>query len=453
MNGAYRLAWRNLRRNRRRNAATGAAIALGFAALLALTGYLNRVQNYLRVYTVYAARTGHIVIYRKDGLTRFSLKPRDYSLTPADQTAIRRALEGLENVELHGPTLLGVGLVGNGCRTLPFMASGIDPQVDRALRTHPELKRWAPQLSDYDKGRGLWAYPESLGAIAVARGLARLLAKPKVYDDLPEGQKLAPVVDCLAPNAKDVIGADANVQLAAGTWRGMMGALDGEIVAQYNTGVTETNNVGILTSRAHLAKLYETDDVTYWSVWLRDPEALDATRSMLLARLGAAAERLDVYRWDTDDIAPFYTGTLDFLRTMIAFLACVLGSVVAFSVFNATTMTVIERAQEIGMMRALGFTRRTVFGLFVKEAVLLAGFALVAGALVAVVGLSAINAAEIRLYPPGVAGGILLKLVPSPVLTLASAVGVFGLALATTVAAVSSVARRNIAALLMGNQR
>jgi len=48
MTSGWRLALRNLARNKRRNFATGMAIALGFAALLALGGYVNRVEKYLR---------------------------------------------------------------------------------------------------------------------------------------------------------------------------------------------------------------------------------------------------------------------------------------------------------------------------------------------------------------------------------------------------------------------
>ena len=77
---AWTLAWKNLKRNRRRNLATGCAIALGFAALLALGGYITRVENYLRVYTIYGTRTGHLVIYKKNGYEKYSIKPRDYSL-------------------------------------------------------------------------------------------------------------------------------------------------------------------------------------------------------------------------------------------------------------------------------------------------------------------------------------------------------------------------------------
>src|SRR5690606_245583 len=129
------------------------------------------------------------------------------------------------------------------------------------LRAHPEVKEWTPRIAHYTGGRGISEYPPDLGAIAITSGLARLLAKQKVHDEFPPDAPIN-IVDCLAPDAKEKIGADSNVQLVAGSWTGMMAALDGEIVATYTTGVTETNNTGIVTSLEHLQKLYDTQNIT-----------------------------------------------------------------------------------------------------------------------------------------------------------------------------------------------
>ena len=52
------------------------------AAMLAIGGYINRVEKYLRVYTIFGARTGHIIIYKKDGYEHFYVKPKDTQAFP-----------------------------------------------------------------------------------------------------------------------------------------------------------------------------------------------------------------------------------------------------------------------------------------------------------------------------------------------------------------------------------
>ncbi len=453
MSGSWSMAIRNLSRNTRRNIATGLAIALGFAALLALGGYIYRVQNHLRVYTLYSTRIGHITIYKHEGLEKYSVKPKVYSLTEDDQKRVAAVLATVSNVEMSAAQLIGMGLVGNGCRTLPFIATGIDPGVDRMLRQHPEVARWGRDTKLYAKGRAISEFSADTGAIALAEGLSRLLHKTKVHDEFKATQSAIVVVDCNAPNAKDLIASDANVQMAAGAWSGMMSALDGEVVATYNTGITETNNSAILTSLTHLQKLYDTPNATFYSIWLKSPRKIDETIAEIKEKLGAEVKGFDIYPWSNEDMAPFYTGTMQFLYTMVGFISIVLATVIVFSVFNAATMTVIERSQEIGMMRSLGYTRTRIRRLFIQEMLVLAVMSLVAGGIVGGLGIWGVNVARIPINPPGVAGGMNLLLEPNARIVVGAAMLIFLLSILTTLVAVRAIVKRKIADLLMGTQR
>ena len=68
MERAWTVAARNLKRNRRRNLATVAAVALGFAGLIMIGGYGNRVEHFLRTNAVYLQHSGHVTVYDKGGL-------------------------------------------------------------------------------------------------------------------------------------------------------------------------------------------------------------------------------------------------------------------------------------------------------------------------------------------------------------------------------------------------
>ena len=451
--GQLTMALRNLSRNKRRNFATGAAIAAGFAALIALGGFVNRMENYLRVYTIYATRVGHINIYKEHGFERFSTKPKLYSLDEHELRTIQDIVSTMDNVEMHGAQIVGMGIIGNGCRTVPFIANGIDPSIDLLLRNHDQMRKWMPKLRDFDKGRGLWNYDESQGAIALSNGLARLLGKTRVFDELPKDQKSVVVVDCSAPDAKEKISADTNVQLVAGGWSGMMAALDGEVVANFASAVTETNNSAILTSLKLLQKLYDTQNATFYSLWLKNPKELSANMATLKGKLAAAGLKAELYPWMDESVAPFYTGTMQFIYVMVGFISFVLAAVVILSIFNSATMTIIERSQEIGMMRSLGFTRRQIRQLFVAEMVFLSGISVVCGGIVAAVGVFIVNSLGVPYKAPGIAGHMTLQLTPNFTIVSTSAALTLGLAILTTLIAVWSVAKTNIATLLLGSQR
>jgi len=453
MTAEWRLAFRNLLRNKRRNVATGTAIALGFAALLAIGGYINRVEKYLRVYTIFGARTGHIIVYKKDGFENFYVKPKEYSLTPSDQQAIREVLQELPGIELHGGILQGQGLVGNGCRTFPFLAMGIDPLLDKQLRDHPMVSRWTQKFKDLQKGRGISEYGAEMGAVSIAEGLAHILHKNKVFDDFPAGHKPQLIADCTASDLFELTNGDANIQLAAGTWDGMMSALDGEIVSTFNTGVTETNSSAIVTSLQHLQKLYETENVSTYSIWLNDSASLKNTVAKLTAGLKKKNLNMDIYTWLVEDMSPYYSGTMSFLRTMVGFVTFILATVVVLSIFNAATMTVIERAQEIGMMRSLGYTKHQIRQMFIREITALSVLSLLAGAVVAAAGIEFINRLEISFSPPGVAGSIQLLLSPNIATVSVATVLIPLLAIGTTVVAIRSMVNKPITILLMGSNR
>ncbi|MCX6125888.1 MAG: hypothetical protein NTV34_14230 [Proteobacteria bacterium] len=141
------MAWLNLRRNLRRNLATGIAITAGFAAFMLAAGFANRVENVLSRHTIFGLRAGHITILRKNALEMYPVKPRNWSLTPEDQTRIKAVLDRHSEIEMYGPLLTGQGIIGNGCKTLPFLVNGIDVKADKFAMT----KNWDPPVGVFPK--------------------------------------------------------------------------------------------------------------------------------------------------------------------------------------------------------------------------------------------------------------------------------------------------------------
>lgn len=448
----WKMAIRNLSRNRRRNIATGSAIALGFAGLLAIGSFENRVEHSLRAYTIYGNRTGHLVIYKHDGLDMFETKPKRYGLNDMDIEAIRRITASMPDVELQGAQLIGPGLASNGCHSLPFYAMGISPQLDWQVQLHPYNLEWNSELRALDRGRELWEYPDDKPVVALSTGLARFLRKDQPADPPAEGGSAEPI-DCTAKDLEAKLANDPTVQLAGYSWNGMLNGADANVVAVFHTANPIYDSAAVRMPIESLRNLYSTKGAAYYSIWLRSQADVDVAYAELKAKSMAGGLNVDIYKWSDGRLSPHYAGTSQFTFTMSAFIACIIACVVILSVFNAASMTVIERSQEIGMMRSLGFTRRRVRILFVIEMIGVCCLSILAGGLFGAALIAAINAAGWPLDIPGLISGLTLRFSVNLSIIFWSAIAVIALAMLSSLFAVWAVAKQSIAVLLSGSNR
>ncbi len=445
------LALRNLQRNLKRNVATGSAIAFGFAGILMLGAYVHRVQRYLETHTIFAAHTGHIAVFARGGFENFNYKPKEHSFSKCQQEVIEGILSADKNIEFFERQLWGSGLIGNGCLSLPFFARGLEPKVDERLTTQAQVREWLPDYKPFLKGRGLWHYPADLAPLALSRRLARGLGKVAVHDELSPGS--VAIVDCAANDARASFARDANVQLLGERWEVALGAADGEVVAHYTTGFDESDNSALMAPLSVLQNLYETDAVGRYSLWLKDASTRQVTLSRLQESFSQAGIEADFLPWDDFQLSPYYAGTVQFLFAMASFIAVVMTVVVVFSVLNSTTMTILERSEEIGTYRALGFRRRIVRHLFVQESVWLSMISLAVGAVIGVVAIAFVNRAGIIYHPPGISDGMRLRLVLHPLYAISMAISLLLLTMFATWLATFGRLREEPAKLLGGITR
>jgi putative ABC transport system permease protein len=137
-----------------------------------------------------------------------------------------------------------------------------------------------------------------------------------------------------------------------------------------------------------------------------------------------------------------------FVGAMVFFIVILVANVVAFSVLNAMTLAVIERVRELGTLRSLGFTRRQVRALFLREAALLTAVAVVVGAALAVGIAELLHVVDFRFEPPGAGGEIRLEFMPSPAALAGTALFFLALTVTATFLAVRRKARAQVAALI-----
>ncbi|TNF37325.1 MAG: ABC transporter permease [Deltaproteobacteria bacterium] len=115
------------------------------------------------------------------------------------------------------------------------------------------------------------------------------------------------------------------------------------------------------------------------AVLLKDPSRLEETWGALYGAIGRAKLGLQVVDWR---IATGMVGQFVSLAGVVLYVALIIIFIVAIFIMNNTmVMATIERATEIGTMRAIGSRRLFILGLFFCETVILGAVAGVVGGL------------------------------------------------------------------------
>jgi ABC-type antimicrobial peptide transport system permease subunit len=161
-----------------------------------------------------------------------------------------------------------------------------------------------------------------------------------------------------------------------------------EVVGIYETGVSFQDGGGVIPLRAAQKLFGQPDKVSFLSVWLKDPQQADAVIQEIETRfpevdVGKASE----FTEDLSDIEMMRASTWG-----IAALALVVGGL---GMTNTMIMSVFERTREIGVLRALGWGRRRVLGMIVRESVTLSLIGGIAGIILGVAGGLALNASPV----------------------------------------------------------
>lgn len=441
MTGGWRIALRNLGRNRRRNLATGLAIALGYAAVVMLGGYATWVDGMLTANSVYLQHVGHVGVHKPGGLARAVAKPSGYALSAEEQRSILELLSGDPRVEFVGRYLRASGLAGNGCKSVPFNAIGVELAAERRIDSHPEVRRWVRERGRPLEGVPLTEAGEEEPAVALAAGLATSLQKRPGADATGGAGPL----DCAAPAAAR---ADPFIQLAAIDFDGAFDAIDARVTTIFRGPTYDEDNRAVTTSLETLQRLLATDAVTSISVYLRDRADAPDVALDLEGRLRDAGVAAEVRRYDDPEANAYYVGTMETVRVMVGFIGLLVIGVATLSVLNAMTLTILERTRELATFRSLGFTRRQVTGLFLREVTALTAAGVGGGLLLGLAAAAAVTAAGVRFVAVGMAGTVQLQILPSPVVCLVAAVTYFPLALGATWLAVRRRVGRPVAELL-----
>ncbi len=149
------------------------------------------------------------------------------------------------------------------------------------------------------------------------------------------------------------------------------------IVGIFESGSAFEDGAGVLNLREAQRLFGKPRQVSYYQIKVRDRDDVEFVRRAIEQRFPEVSVSLSTeFAENTQDMQQFqsFVGAL-------SFIAVLLGGVV---VANTMIMNVYERTREIGTLRALGWRRRMILGMMLRESLLLSLLSGVAGVLMGV---------------------------------------------------------------------
>ncbi|RZT38618.1 outer membrane lipoprotein-sorting protein [Cupriavidus agavae] len=321
-----KLALNNLRRDRRRTVATMVALTSGLVAVLLFLAYMSFVEASMARVVIHAQGNGHVQVYRTGGQANLAAFPARYALDAADQARIRELVATVPGVRRAGADMTGVGMVQLDNRSTVFLASGIDPEFEAALRG------------------------EDGEAVAAPKDLASIR---------------------ITPHMADRIGASAGdvVQLAATSYAQRANAMDAEVRdTSYSTGIEAIESKGLRMPLADMQSLYDTEAVSRMIVQVDDRADTDRVAAHLTQALEAAKPgRFDVTTWRSPHVGQLYNSFMGFFNMLFAFAGVVIALVAVATVQHTVAMNIEDRMKEVATLRAIGYPRARIVAMFVIE--------------------------------------------------------------------------------------
>jgi ABC-type lipoprotein release transport system permease subunit len=328
------LAWRNIWRNRRRTLITLFGIAFGMFLSILFTGLGD--ASYADMIN-YGAKMGggHVAIQHEDYLDSPSLKK-----TVTNTDVLIQGVSSRDDVELVVQRVSGAGMLSTASNSIGAFFIAIDPDRETA-----DSLMFANHISEGE----MFAADDKNGVLIGATMADNL--------DVEVGKKM---VLTLTDKSGEIVTALVRV-------RGIV-----------KTGAdTVDGGLCLLPIKAVRDLLgYADDEATQVAVFLDDHRASRPLADSLAPTLEAPTTALT---WSEHQ--PDLAGMIEMKVSSTWIMEIIIMALLAAGIFNTLFVSVMERLREFGILSAIGFTARQLFGLVMWESLWLALLGLLGAAL------------------------------------------------------------------------
>lgn len=337
-----RLAFRSFVRHRRRSAITVTATAFGLAMMLAFVGIAD--DGHARMADMgIRLGSGHVVVQGKGYQDEQTLVHRI-----TDPAPILASARALPHVEYALPRISASGLIKAAERSSAVFVSGVDPKLEPLANDLASDE--ARVAGDYLRPRSEMEFTSGPADIYIGTDLAESLG-------VSPGERVVLTVSPVG---------DSRPASAAFVVRGI-----------FKSGVRELDGGAVQIPLGEAQALLGLgDSVTQVGVLLSNERHTDATAASLVAAISTESllaegdGAVEVLSWKVALRELYEALVIDDMSLYL--MMAIIFVIVGIGIFNTVLMSVAERTRELGVMMAVGTSRRRVFSIIFMESLVLA---------------------------------------------------------------------------------
>ncbi|MBK7963006.1 MAG: ABC transporter permease [Bdellovibrionales bacterium] len=321
MNQILWLAWRNLFRNPRRTLASLLTVALGACGLLIYQGFNTGIMNQYRENTIHGYY-GYGWVFPRGYYGKVQEKP--WTSWMSSSSEVESQLKSIEGVREVFPRLRFYSFLIKGGITLGGKGEGINP-----LRE----SKFFNQMN-FIEGHEI----RDPNDIIIGRGLAESL-----------GVKVGDLVTLMTQ-----------------TIRGQLNGIDLNVAGVFHMGIKEIDDQFFRIPIQTAQQLLDTTSTELFSIDL-DPKVSWASFQNHLDKI---APTLEGFSFNVLDKV-YYQNSVDFLEAQFSFIRAIILLIIALGIFNTIAVGLLERAGEVGALRANGESRARLWKIMGIESILI----------------------------------------------------------------------------------
>ena len=444
------IAARNISRNFRRSLMTISAIAVGTMSMLLFGEFVSQI--FVSLETQNVTRSGHIALFRNGYYHYGAGNPAAYGIRDY-QSVIKlinddAVLKPMINVVT--PTINLFGIAGNfdAEASKTFVGLGVIPVDYNKMRRWDQHRLALPStasdkpFNERDETHGfigaglakilglceqlkLGDCPEQQGgdqdsvqseAGQNIRDFSGLEEQAKQPDSMAENGT-APRLDLLAATANGAPNV-VNFYVDMAIKQGVKEYDDAFVVMNFNLAQQLLLGRGEKKAGSVVVQLHRTEDI---------PIARSRLEKLVKEK------GLDLETWELLELQPFYKQAVGMFMAIFSFISAVMAVIVLFTVVNTMSMSVLERTQELGTLRAMGVKRNGIALQFLLEGMILGLIGATVGIVIGAIAGNIVNHAGLIWHPPGQA-------YPTPLVVRTKGTGFLQLGIWTGLGAMATLA-------------
>ena len=332
-----KIAWRSIWRSKVRSSVVILAIAFGLLGGLFSSAWMNGMADQ-RVQDTFDFETGHIQIHHPDFPENEDVK---YTINEIKDKLAQ--LRSYPEVKAVTQRIRVVGMAATANKNVGVSITGIVPEAEKSVFALNQK---------VDTTTGDFFAEDKRNQIVISRALAAEL-KAKVK---------------------------SKIVLTFQDYNGEITGAAFKVVGIFKTDNTPWDKLHVFVRNRDLGRVLEIPEDQAHEIVVRIENFEEAPR--IRQELAVIFPELLVEDWA--ELSPYVRLMSGYMDTMMALFMVIILGALGFGIVNTMLMVVLERTKELGMLMAIGMTRRRIFLMILFETVFLALVGAVVGEILSV---------------------------------------------------------------------